>query len=201
MSEYDTALILAAENGDAARVERLLKIGAEAADIETALERAIGRNQVKCVELLSPHFDLNDSNCYMFRLAVKKASLACARLLVPQNHPNLPKGYIYVEVIIRESTISLEEKMELLGLCTQVFDMTHSDSRALRAAVFLNCLASVDVLEPFSDVRQALRLSEVDRRANPEALQYLRAKMERKMLSKAVATGVGAGGIGVGRKM
>lgn len=201
MSEYDTPLILAAESGNAARVERLLKIGAEAADIETALERAIRQNQVKCVAILSPHFDLNDSNCYMFRLAVTKARLACARLLVPQNHPHLPKGYIYVEQIIRNSTISLDDKKELLGLCAQVFDMTHSDSRALRAAVSLNCLASVDVLEPFSDVRQALRLSEVDRRANPEALQYLRAKMERKMLSETVETGVGAGGSSVGRKM
>lgn len=188
MDERASKLIKAAELGDAIQIEQLLSAGCQL-DCHTALNKAISQGHSACVALLGAHVDLTHNSCMYFRAAVAQRNIECARILIPPVHPNLIRGYIYVEDILSRKIeqTSEENRVQLLQLCAEVFDMKDENSRALRTAVAYNAQYAIDVLFPLSDVPVALKHLRNQRQPlNSDILENLQARFERECLLKHI---------------
>jgi hypothetical protein len=177
--------------GDVQGLSQLLKSGGALWDqLHDALLETISEGHVECARLLAAHVDLTYDNCCYFRRAVTKRCIDCAQVVIPTIHPNLPRGYIYVEDIITRTVNNFtdEEKATLLRLCGEVFDFKDGNNRALRSAVFHNKQYAIDVLYTFSDVEAALKTyhGHYGRSAHEDTLDALRARFARDCLMEHI---------------
>lgn len=184
MSNEIDQLSQAARNGDIATLQRLVALKPDAQRLKVAIQWAVSHGHTEVVRFLRERVDLSDGDCEMFRWAITKKNAKCARLLIPDTHPNAPRGYIYVQHIIGGPG-SDAEKTELLHLCTQVFDVTHDNSRAFRLAVMCKAQYAIDLLFPLSDVKVALDiLRELGGRIDTDLLDTLEARRQKDLLAQ-----------------
>lgn len=172
--------------GDIQGLSQLLERKEHLSDqLHEALLKTISEGHAEGARLLASHVDLTYDKCCYFRRSVTKRCVACAQAVVPATHPNLPRGYIYVEDIMIRNVHNCtdEQKATLLHLCGRVFDFKDDNSRALRCAIAHNKQYAIDALYPFSDIKAVLKYG---RGGHQDTINALRARFERDCLIEQI---------------
>lgn len=143
----DTALWVAAYNGNAQMVQELIPVANPLANDMQALRMAVQTDCVECVRLLLPVCDPEgDKSDLLWDACLYGANEAIASLIP------------FSKNCARGLTVCISQhNLEGIELLLPVSDLKANDSRPLQIAVESKMLSLIDVLYPLSEPKKALK--------------------------------------------
>jgi len=177
----DTALWVAAYNGNARMVQELIPVSNPLANDMQALRMAAQANCVECVALLLPVSDpTGDKSDVLWDACMYGATdvIAC---LIPVSENTARSLCVCIA----------QNNLDGIELLLPVADLKANDSRPLQIAVESKQLALIDVLYPLSEPKKALKALQrrwVGRPEQWEELERRLAQDQRSRIERKVPT-------------
>lgn len=138
-SVYSQALIVAATNGDAVEVARLIPLADCRFNGSMAIRRASAQEHHDIVRLLAPHSDVRRYDSIVFRRTAGQGNIDLLRFLLPHSDPNARQGEALAMAVSNEHH-------DIVDLLLPLVDVTADPDRFIEAAARTNNVSLLTTL-------------------------------------------------------